>query len=131
MSTISGKNGTVKISSTDLFEVTRWTFSPQCAVSKYASNNTAGYRAAVAGILDGNGTIDVKLDTANTLDLLAGSAATLELHVDSSGSNYYSVPAIIAAAPITVDIDSGEVVGATYRFESNGAWSANGAVDPS
>ena len=131
MSTISGKNGTVKISSTDLFEVTRWTFQPQCAVSKYASNNTAGYKAAVAGILDANGTIDVKLDTANSLDLVAGSAATLELHVDSGGSNYYNVPAIIASAPIAVDIDSGEIVGATYRFESNGAWTANGALNPS
>lgn len=128
MPPISGKDGTVKVSATDLLEVTKWTFDPQCNISKYASNNTAGYKAAVGGVMDGNGTIEVKLDTANSLDLLAGSSATLDLHVDATGSNYYSVPALIARAPIAVDIDRGEVVGATYHFETNGAWTSNGAV---
>lgn len=128
MATISGKTGTVEISSTDVLEVTKWTFNPKCNVSKYASNNTSGYKAAVAGVLEGNGTVEVKLDTASSLDLVAGAAATLDLHVDGTGSNYYSVPAIISEAPIEVDIDGGEVVGATYSFEANGAWTPNGAV---
>ena len=125
---ISGKNGTVKVGATDVFEVTKWTFDPQCAVPKYNSNNTGGYKTGVPGVFDGKGTVEVKLDETNTLDFLVGATPTLLLHVDDSGSNFYSVPAIISGAPIECDIDGGEIVAVTYAFEANGAWTANGAV---
>ena len=128
MTAISGKNGTVKVGVSDVFEVTKWSFDPQCAVPKYNSNKTGGYKTGVPGVFDGKGTIEVRLDTANSLDFLVGNSVTLLLHVDETGSNYYSVPAIISGAPIEVDIDGGEVVGVTYAFEASGAWTANGAV---
>lgn len=128
MAAISGKNGNVKVGLNNVVEVTKWTFDPQCAVPKYNSNNTSGYKTGVAGVFDGKGTVEVKLDTASSLDFLVGQSVTLELHVDATGSNYYSVPAIISGAPIACDIDGGEIVGVTYAFEATGQWTPNGAV---
>ena len=128
MAAISGKSGTVKAGASTVAEVTKWTFDPQCAVPKYNSNNTGGYKTGVAGVFDGKGTVEVKLDPAVTLDFLVGQSVTLELHIDDTAANYYSVPAIISGAPIECDIDGGEIVGVTYNFEASGAWTANGAV---
>lgn len=131
MAVISGKSGTVAIttvSGSEVVEVTKWTFDPQCAVPKYNSNNTSGYKKGVAGVFDGKGTIEVKLDTTSTLDFLVGATPTLFLDVDGSETNYYEVPAIISGAPIECDIDGGEIVAVTYNFEANGQWTANGAV---
>ncbi len=128
MAVISGKAGTVLVGATPWLEVTKWTFEPSCAVPKYASNNTNGYKAGVAGVFDGKGTIEVKLDSSGGVDALPGASVTLVLQVDAGGTNKYTVPAIIASAPISCDIDGGEIVALTYNFEANGAWTAGGAL---
>lgn len=128
---ISGKFGDVKhttAAGTQVCEVTKWTFDPTSAISKYASNKTGGYKKAVPGVFDGKGTVEIKLDETTGMDFLVGATPTLFLHVNASGNDYYEVPAAISGAPIECDIDGGEVISVTYNFETNGAWTANGIL---
>ncbi len=122
MATISGKNGKVVIGSAALAEITDWTFHATSTNHAYASSSTGGYRKRVAGVKDGSGSIGFKLDPAApiTSDLDEGSAVTLLLYVDET--HFYSVPALIDAIHLAVDIASGDVLGGTAAFSANGAW---------
>lgn len=125
----SGKNGTVKYGSgTSLLEVTKWSFEPKTNVPKYASNATGGFKTGVAGVRDSSGKVEIKVPSDTGLPLQDGDSVTLQLHVDATGSNYFSVPAIISGMPVDCDVDGGEIVGATYNFEGNGAWTGYGIL---
>lgn len=125
MGVISGKAGTVKVGGTAVLEVTKWTFEPSANISKYASNNTNGHKKAVAGVRDGKGTIETKVDSVLWT---AGQSVTLVLHVDGGSTDKITVPAVIATTPINVDIDNGEPISATYTFEADGAWTGAGSL---
>lgn len=120
---VSGKAGTVKVSSTEVLEVTKWTFEPSAVVHKYASNNTAGHKAAVAGVRDGKGTVETKVNTAALWT--SGQSVTLILQ-GPTNSDTITIPAVISTTPTSVDIDNGEPIAATYSFEANGAWTSAG-----
>jgi len=122
MATISGKNGRVMIGATQLAEITDWTFQTSSVNHAYASSSTGGYRKRVPGVKDGAGNIGFKLDPASpiTNNLDEGSSVTLLLYLDAA--QFYTVPAVIDAIHLAVDISSGDVLGGTATFSANGAW---------
>jgi len=122
MATISGKNGKVLIGGTPLAEITDWTFHATSVNHAYASSSTGGYRRRVAGVKDGAGSIGFKLDPASPItdDFDEGSSVTLLLYLDAT--HYYTVPALIDAIQLAVDISSGDVLGGTATFSANGQW---------
>ncbi|MBI2826706.1 MAG: hypothetical protein HYX69_18700 [Planctomycetia bacterium] len=122
MSTISGKDGKVLIGATALAEITDWTFRATSNNQAYASSSTGGYRKRVPGVKDGSGTIGFKLDPADPItdDLDEGAAVTLLLYLDAT--HFYTVPAVIDAIHLAVDITSGDVLGGTAMFSASGAW---------
>jgi hypothetical protein len=122
MSTLSGKDGRVKIGSTTLADITAWSLRTSSHNSAYASSSTAGHRKRVAGVKDAAGRIAFKLNTDDPLtnDFDVGSAVTLLLHLDAT--RFYSVPAVIDALRLEVDIDTGDVIGGVAEFSANGAW---------
>lgn len=122
MATISGKDGKVKIGSAELADITHWTLRTSASLSAYASSATGGFKRRIAGVKEGSGTIEGKLDPADpvTDDFDEGSAVTLLLHVDAA--RYYIVPALIESFRLEVDIDRGEVVGWKAEFSTTGAW---------
>jgi hypothetical protein len=122
MSTISGKDGKVLIGAAALADITRWTFNATSVNPAYASSSTAGFRRRVAGIKEGAGRIAFKLDPADPISdsLNEGDQVTLLLHLDAT--HFYTVPAIVDALELEVDISSGDVLGGTANFSSNGAW---------
>ena len=126
MAGFSGKLGTVKVGNVAIAEVTGWTFEPKVNVPKYDSNDTGGFKAAVAGVKDSSGKIEIKMDSDGNIPWEPGDSATLILQVDNTGNNAYTVPAIVSTSPVEVDINDGEIVGATFNFEGNGAWNASG-----
>lgn len=119
---VSGQFGDVKIGATQVCEVCKWGFTPKANNPSYASNKTAGYKARVAGIKDGSGSIEGKYDPANpimsTLDV--GTLVTLKLYL--TATVFYSVPSIIDSLKIDVDLDTGDFVSFTADFSTNGAW---------
>lgn len=122
MATFSGKDGKVRIGSAEVAEITRWTFRTAAANASYASSATGGFRRRVGGVREGSGTIAFKLDPADPITdhLNEGQSVTLLLHLDAA--RYYSVPAVIDALELEVDIDRGEIVGGRAEFSTDGAW---------
>ncbi len=119
---ISGKDGDVKIGSTQIAEITKWGFNPKANVPKYASNKTGGYKAAVAGIKDGSGSLEGKWDPAipATTVIAPGTSVTLKLYINAT--QFWSVPSIIEGFKHDVDLDTGEIVSWSADFQTNGAW---------
>lgn len=118
----SGKDGTVKIGSTDICEVRNWKFNPKSNNPKYASNKTSGYKRTVAGVKEATGSISGAWDNAN--DFLAvidvGTGVTLLLYTNTT--KFFSVPAVIDDVSVNVDVDNGEIVSWDSNFSSNGQW---------
>lgn len=122
MSTFSGKSGKILIGAKPLADITRWTLATTAANPSYASSSSGGYRRRVPGVRDGAGRIEFLLDPADPLtgDFDEGDAVTLLLYLDAE--RCYSVPALIDALELEVDISTGDVVGGVARFSTNGAW---------
>jgi len=118
----SGKDGTVKIAATDIFEIRNWKFNPKSNNPKYASNKTSGYKRTVAGVKEGSGSMSGAWDHSN--DFLAvvdvGTSATLKLYTDAT--HFFSVPSVIDDVSVNVDVDNGEIVSWDANFSANGAW---------
>jgi len=117
---VSGKSGQVLIGSASIGEVTKWSATFEAVSSRYASSATGGYKASIPGVKAGSGSIDFKLDTLAASPVLEGASVTLLLYVDST--HFYTVPAVIKNFKVEVNIDSGEVVGGSADFDTNGAW---------
>ncbi len=120
MATISGKDGQVKIGSTTLAEITKWTLTTTAQNPAYASSATQGWKTRREGVRDASGTLNLKLDLADPIsdDFDEGSAVTLLLYLDST--RFYTVPAIIDSLGWEVDIDNGEVIGGTAEYSATG-----------
>ena len=117
---ISGKDGTVKISTTAVAGITKWTLNKQVETDRKATNESSGYKVTCAGPKSATGTIEGLLDTAAAMTILEGTAATLLFYVNAS--EFYSVPAIVKNFRPEVDIDSGRWISFTADYESNGAY---------
>lgn len=116
----SGKDGSVKIGSTSVGEITKWTFSKSSTVTQFGSSESAGYKKAISGTRFGSGTIEGKWDSALASTVADNVSATLKLYTNAT--EFYSVPAIISNFALTVDIDTGVPNAFTASFETNGAW---------
>jgi hypothetical protein len=122
MATFSGKDGTVKVGDAELAEITYWSFHTLSANAAYASSSSGGYKKRVPGVKDASGQIQFKLDPADAITgvINEGANVTLLLYLDAT--HFFSVPAVIDAVQLEVDIDKGDVVGGTAVFSANGAW---------
>ncbi len=122
MSLETGDDGKVLIGSTPLADITAWSLETTTRSVAYASSATGGYRKRLAGVKEGRGRIQFKLDVANPLtnQFDEGSAVTLLLYLDAT--RFYSVPAVIDSIQIQVDIDGGELIGGQADFSTDGAW---------
>lgn len=118
----SGKDGDVKIGTTSINEIKQWTFNPKSNNVRYASNATGGYKRTVAGVKEGSGTCSgVFTGTATFHTVIdVGTSVTLKLYLNAT--LFYSVPAVIGDYKLTVDLDSGEIVGWEASWETDGAW---------
>jgi hypothetical protein len=124
---ISGIRGNVLTGTgtpAEVAEVTKWSFNPKSNNVAWRSNRTAGYTARAAGNRDGSGSVEGKWSPI-TADLVLptlkeGSYVTLNLQI--IGMQKYVVPSIIDSFKIGVDLDTGEPVGWTADFSTNGAW---------
>jgi hypothetical protein len=117
---ISGKSGFVKVGDATVAEVTKWSFIKQAASSRYASSSSGGFKRSIAGVKSGSGQIEFKFDMAADSPLVEGAAVTLLLYLDAT--HFYSVPAIVTRVEVEVNIDSGDVIGGTANFDTDGAW---------
>lgn len=124
---IAGKRGTITVSSSELYHVRNWSFTPTNSVPGWVSNQTAGYVDRVEGTNDGSGSFMANVDPGGTVPVRKGQKVTLKLCQNTEVDvNYITVPAIIASVAHGVDNDSGIVVSYTASFNTCGAWSGAG-----
>ena len=122
MGTISGKDGQVKEGATVLAEITHWVFRTAAKNRAYSSSATGGFKRRLPGVKHGEGKFSYKLSATSpqTQQFEEGDAVTLALVIDAD--NAYSVPAVIDSVQLEVNVDTGEPIGGTAEFSSNGAW---------
>lgn len=128
MSVLSGKNGTLFLGSSEVTPVTNWRLAATSNNPDYAANDTGGWKRRAAGVRDASGSFEVKATDAQHCPVEEGDAATLKLHIDASGNNYYEVPAIVDKISVDVDINQGEIVAYLVDFSGNGAIVRHGVV---
>lgn len=119
MAVVSGKDGKVKIGSTEVADVTKWSATRKTNATHYASSSTNGWRKACAGIDEVTGDFEAKLQDSSTTEPIAtGTVVTLELIV---GSQKWSGSAMITEVGYEVDLE-GAPVSLKASFISDGPW---------
>lgn len=116
----SGKDGTVKISSTAVALVTKWVADFVAFVYESANNESGGFKVATAGVKSVSGTISGEWNSSAALTITAGTAATLLLYLNAT--EFFSVPAVVKKLHVEVDINDGAVTLYESEFVGNGAW---------
>ena len=125
MGAFSGKSGSVKVGTTPVADVTKWSASHKANVATFASSSSNGWKVAVPGTEEISGDIEAKLqDNANAIPISINSIVTLELN---TGQLKLSGGAIITQIDYEVDIDAGAPVGFRASFVSSGAWTYSGS----
>lgn len=119
---ITGKDGDVKIGSTQVSEVTKWNWSPKVNIFSYASNKTGGAKAKRFGVKEGTGTIEGVWDPDNPPTGLIDIAQYLTTKLYINAVQFWSVPCVTEAITNDVNIDQGEMVGWTTTIQNDGLW---------
>lgn len=116
----SGKDGKILIGATPIADITSWELDKEVRTNRFASSSTAGFKKTVAGVKQGQGTIEFKWDSAAASPIVEGSAVTLKLYLNAT--EFFTVPVIVRTFRLKVDIDTGDVTLGVAQFETDGAW---------
>jgi hypothetical protein len=122
MANYVGSTGYVKEGSDTLAEITDWSFNTSANVTAWGSSSSAGFKKRKAGTKDGSGSFSGKLDDSDVILDHCTQGAEVTLKLGFATGKEFTVPAVVESVDWKVDIDSGEVVGWTVNFGSNGAW---------
>jgi hypothetical protein len=125
---MSGKNGTLLCNGAQVAPVTSWKLAVTGSNLDYVANDTGGWKKRAAGPRDSSGSFQVKADDAGHCPVAEGDAVTLDLHLDRTGNNYYTVAAIIQRIEVETDISAGKIVAYVIEFAGNGAVTPHGIV---
>jgi hypothetical protein len=127
MATIYGNNGEIKISSTAVGEVKSWSLT----ISRDTIEDTSmgdDSKSFVYGKASASGTIEVHFDDDDSAQgtlrdaVLNGTSVSLDLFTNNSsttGTDYYSLTALITSQDVSVEMDS--IESRTYNFSATGA----------
>ena len=127
MATIYGNNGEIKISSTAVGEVKSWSLT----ISRDTIEDTSmgdDSKSFVYGKASASGTIEVHFDDDDSAQgtlrdaVLNGTSVDLDLFTNASatsGTDYYSLTALITSQDVSVEMDS--IESRTYNFSATGA----------
>ena len=116
----SGKAGAVKISSTSVGEVLKWTARKTAVTDVFGSSESGGFQKTIAGRKGISGTIEGKWDSAAAAPILEGASVTLQLHLNAT--ELLTVPAVMSEFEITTDINTGVANAFRASYESNGSY---------
>lgn len=127
MATIYGNNGEIKISSTAVGEVKSWSLT----ISRDTIEDTSMGDVAktfVYGKSSASGTIEVHFDDDDSAQgtlrdaVINGTSVALDLFTNdssASGSDYYSLTALLTSQDVSVEMDS--IESRTFNFTATGA----------
>lgn len=119
---VSGQYGTVHVGSSEVIEVTGWTFSRKANVHQYASNTSNGYKRAVAGTKSGSGNVSGRYDPTNPPEDSFGEGDEVTLKLYTTATKFFQVPSVIENVDYECDMDEGEIVSWEASFVADGEW---------
>lgn len=119
-SSASAENSTLKASSSDIWEILKITWKKSAVVTRYGSNQSAGYKKAIAGQKSGELTVEGKFDTALASPLLEGTSVTVQNYFD--GTHFWNIPCVVQDFEVEEDIDDGTPISFKATLFTNGAW---------
>jgi hypothetical protein len=121
--TLSGKNGKFVVGTSQCARTTQWAVNPKITtVSEWGDSDSEGYTNRLAGRKDATFTAEGKFDTSDEVyDLFdIGDIAIAVLWLDASAL-YWDFPrALCSDFNLTVNVDSGEVIGWTSSWGADG-----------
>lgn len=103
---------------TALAEVTAWDAEGHSRLDVYGHSDSLGFEDTCSGTEGVTGTVALKVINVSTL-LLPGKIYQLKLE---SAAITLTGLATLSAVPVSTQIDGGQAVSATYRFQSKGVW---------
>lgn len=116
----SAKNATLKVSSADVYEITKINWKKSAVVTRYGSNNSGGFKKAVAGQKSGDLTVEGKFDTTLVSPIIEGTSVTVDNYFD--GTHFWIIPCVVQDFEIEEDIDDGSPISFKATLFNNGAW---------
>lgn len=122
MSAASGQYGTVHVGSSEILEVSEWTFQKKANVHEYATNATAGHKKTVSGTKSGSGSLKGVLDPGDRITDHINEGDTVTLKLYDTAAAFYTVPATIENIDTSADIEEGSPVPWSASFKADGAW---------
>jgi len=105
-------------------DVKKWTCNPKAENQAYASSDSAGWKQRVKGILDCSGTIDCLVTddaTLMSIGIIPGAKIPI-LTLLLNGTVNFVGPAIIDDVSFDINVESGEIEGATITWSGDGEW---------
>lgn len=123
MATLRGIYGIAMFGANEIAEVTGWTMDESGAEEETSVLNSAGAKRYEASSPEASGNIECYFadDTDGQNALTVGATGTLNLYTaqDVSGTIYYSVPAVITARNVALNVN-GRVT-RSFSYKSTGA----------
>lgn len=119
---VSGKDGMVKVGSTKLPSIRKWSLNLKSNNPKFATSDAAGHKVSVAGVKDGEVSFEAVLDTTDVIysTYKPGTLVTLLLY--ENATRYWTVPARIESIAGECDINDGGELVVPYTASTYGAW---------
>lgn len=108
----------------DIPHVRKVGFTPSTDVKEYASSSTGGAKRRLEGVDDFDGTIDVYIDNTNRFDAAAmgirsGAAGFIRAY-EARADVPFIMPVHIASVVYGIEIEDGNILGATINFNGDG-----------
>lgn len=131
--TISGKAGKVQTGATpaDVADVASWSITIGYEIGTYASSSTAKHKGRVVGVGDSSGTIKIWQQDDGAPGLTVGAEVAVVFDVDGTSTNKYTGSIVIESFDgYDVDLDTGGMVSANYKWGQDGKLTAAGNVPP-
>lgn len=126
MARITGTSGTIKIGSTEIKPVSKWSLETSSDNQEYVANDTAGWKGRCAGVKDASGSFTIEADSGYVIPVDEGDTVTLLLYADDGVVHFYTVPAIIDKVKVEVDRAAKTPVAAVVDFSATGAITKSG-----
>jgi hypothetical protein len=122
---ITGRDGDAKIGSTQICEVTKWSFNPKVNIVSYSSNKTAGYKQKLFGVREATGNLEGVWDASNpSYSVVAEATTDIALKLYITSTQFWAITAVIESFSQDVNIDAGEMVTWSASFHAKGTWTS-------
>lgn len=122
MAGFSGRNGKIRIGSSDLAEITSWSFNPTANNPSWASSTSPGFKVRECGVRDGTVSFEGKYDVTDRINerFQVGDKVIVQLFYNAT--EFFTAPIIIDGITYECDMDDGEVFSFSVDASTDGAW---------